>query len=154
MCLTRGDGRSRVYHRRNERDTEACTTERDQFGGGVPVMVWGGVSQHHRTELVVIAGNFNTELQGRHPPPSCGTLPAGSSWHDSATSHTARDFLHEEMQLYLMQLVATPDTQLLLILPPLCSGTHYSISVKSHVCCGILCSYKYLHVKFAENEHS
>ena len=23
-------------------------------------MVWGGVSQHHRTELVVIAGNLNT----------------------------------------------------------------------------------------------
>ena len=22
-------------------------------------MVWGGVSQHHRTELVVIAGNLN-----------------------------------------------------------------------------------------------
>ena len=21
-------------------------------------------------------------LQGRHPPPSCGTLPAGSCWHD------------------------------------------------------------------------
>jgi hypothetical protein len=28
-----------------------------------------------------------------------------------------------------MQLVATPDTNLLLILTPLCSGTHYSISV-------------------------
>ena len=24
------------------------------------VMVWGGVSQHHRTELVVIAGNLNS----------------------------------------------------------------------------------------------
>ena len=27
-CLTRGDGRIRVYHQRNERYTEACTLER------------------------------------------------------------------------------------------------------------------------------
>ena len=30
------------------------------FGGGGSVMVWGSVSQQHRTELVVIAGNLNT----------------------------------------------------------------------------------------------
>ena len=59
FCLTRGDGRIRVYHRRNECYTEACTLERDRFGGGESVMVWGSVSQHHRTELVVIAGNLN-----------------------------------------------------------------------------------------------
>ena len=29
------------------------------FGGGESVMVWGSVSQHHQTELVVIAGNLN-----------------------------------------------------------------------------------------------
>ncbi|ROL45721.1 5-hydroxytryptamine receptor 3A [Anabarilius grahami] len=55
-CLTRGDGRIRVYRRRNERYTEACTLERDRFGGGGSVMVWGSISHHHRTELVVIAG--------------------------------------------------------------------------------------------------
>ena len=33
------------------------------------VIYLGGVSQHHRTELVVIAGNLNCALQGRHPPP-------------------------------------------------------------------------------------
>uniref|UniRef100_A0AAZ3S1X7 Insertion element IS150 protein InsJ-like helix-turn-helix domain-containing protein n=1 Tax=Oncorhynchus tshawytscha TaxID=74940 RepID=A0AAZ3S1X7_ONCTS len=54
-----GDGRIRVYRQRNARYTEACTLERDRFGGGGSVMVWGGVSQHHRTELVVIAGNLN-----------------------------------------------------------------------------------------------
>ena len=54
FCLTRGDGRIRVYLQRNERYTEACTMERHRYGG---VMVWGGVSQHNRTELVVIAGN-------------------------------------------------------------------------------------------------
>ena len=49
-----------VYCRRNERYPEACTLERDQFGdGGWSVIIWGGVSQHHQTELVVIAGNLN-----------------------------------------------------------------------------------------------
>ena len=28
-------------------------------GIDLEVMVWGGVSQHHQTELVVIAGNLN-----------------------------------------------------------------------------------------------
>ena len=59
FCLTRGDSRSRVYRRRNESYSEACTLEQDRFGGGGSVMVWGGVPQHHRTELVVIAGNLN-----------------------------------------------------------------------------------------------
>ena len=53
------DGRIHVYPQRNERYTDACTMERDQFGGGGFVMVWGGVSQHHRTQLVVNAGNLN-----------------------------------------------------------------------------------------------
>ena len=59
LCLTRGDGRIQVYRRRNECYTKACTLERDRFGDGESVMVWGGVSQHHRTELVVIAGNLS-----------------------------------------------------------------------------------------------
>ena len=52
FCLTRGEEGMRVY-------TEACTLERDRFAGGGSVMVWGGVSQHHRTELLVIVGNLN-----------------------------------------------------------------------------------------------
>ena len=59
FCLTRGDGWICVYRRRNERYTEACTLEQDRFGGGGSIMVWGGVSQQHWTELVVIAGILN-----------------------------------------------------------------------------------------------
>ena len=59
FCLTRGDDRIRVYRRRNEHYTEDCTLERGRFGGGGSIMVWGGVSLHYRTELVVIAGNIN-----------------------------------------------------------------------------------------------
>ena len=59
FCLTRGDSRILVYRQRNERYTEACTLERDRFGGGGSIMVWSGVSRHHRTEFVVIAGKLN-----------------------------------------------------------------------------------------------
>ena len=59
FCLSSGDGRICVYRRSNERYTEACTLERDRFGGGGSIMVWGGVSQHHQTKLVVIAGDLN-----------------------------------------------------------------------------------------------
>ncbi|CDQ77514.1 unnamed protein product [Oncorhynchus mykiss] len=56
FCLTRGDGWICINRQRNERYSEACTLERDQFGGGGSVRVC--VSQH-QTELVVIAGNLN-----------------------------------------------------------------------------------------------
>ena len=59
FCLTRCDGRIRIYRLRNEHYTEACTLEWDRFGGGGSIIVWGGVSPHHWTELVVIAGNLN-----------------------------------------------------------------------------------------------
>ena len=55
---TRRDGRICVYCRRNERYTEAYSGA-ERFGGGGSVMSWGGVSQHHRTELAVIAENLN-----------------------------------------------------------------------------------------------
>jgi hypothetical protein len=44
FCLTRGDGRIRIYRQRNEHHNEAYTLERDRFRGGGSVMVWGGVS--------------------------------------------------------------------------------------------------------------
>jgi hypothetical protein len=59
FCFTRGDGQICVYRGRNERYTKAWTLEWDRFGGGGSFMVWGGVSQHYQTELVVIAGNLN-----------------------------------------------------------------------------------------------
>jgi hypothetical protein len=42
---------------------------------GGSVMVWGGVSQHHWTDLVVVAGNLNTVRYREDIPlmwyPSC-----------------------------------------------------------------------------------
>uniref|UniRef100_A0A674C3D8 Tc1-like transposase DDE domain-containing protein n=1 Tax=Salmo trutta TaxID=8032 RepID=A0A674C3D8_SALTR len=92
---TYSDGRIRVYRRRNERYTEACTLEQDRFGGGGSVMVWGGVSQHHRTELVVTAGNLNAvsyreDILLPHVVPFLQAHPDMTLQHDNATSHTAR----------------------------------------------------------------
>ena len=79
FCLNRSDCQIRVYRRRNERYNEACTLERDRFGGGGSIMVWSGVSQHHRTELVVIAGNLNAVRYSEDILFPRGNLPAGSS---------------------------------------------------------------------------
>ncbi|KAG2459758.1 OVCH2 protein, partial [Polypterus senegalus] len=57
FCLTRGDGRIRVYRRWNERYTEACTLERDRWLGPFPPemsrnlqMPWwkSGVTSHSK----------------------------------------------------------------------------------------------------------
>ena len=92
FCLTRGDGRICVYRQRNERYSEACTLEQDKFGGGESVIVWGGVSQHHRTELVVIVGNLNGDRYREdmllpHVVPFLQAHSDMTLQHDNATSH-------------------------------------------------------------------
>ena len=51
------DGRSRVYRRVGERYADACVIQRQSFGSG-SVTVWGGITAHGRTPLVVVAGNL------------------------------------------------------------------------------------------------
>ena len=66
-------------------------------------MDWGGVSQHHRTESVVIAGNLNAvryreDIFLPHVVPFLQAHPDMTLQHDIATSHTARsvlDFLQD-----------------------------------------------------------
>ena len=66
-------------------------------------MVCGGVSQHHQTELVVIAGNlkavrYREDILLPHVVPFLQALPDMTLQHDIATSHTARsvrDFRQE-----------------------------------------------------------
>ena len=58
-------------------------------------MVWGGVSQHHRTELVVIAGNlsavrYREDILLPHVVPFLLAHPDMTIQHDNATSHTTR----------------------------------------------------------------
>ena len=88
---------------RKEHYTEACTLERDRFGGGGSVMVWGSLSQHHRTELVVIAGNLNAvhyreDILLPHVVPFLQAHADMTLQHKNAISHTARsvrDFLKD-----------------------------------------------------------
>lgn len=57
FCCSVADGRRRVWRRRNERFAQCNILEFDRWGGP-NVMVWGAVSVHHRSELVVIQGNL------------------------------------------------------------------------------------------------
>lgn len=58
--LSRSDGRVRVFRRRGERYAQCCIVERDRYGGG-SVMVWGGITATHRSQLVVIDGTLNAQ---------------------------------------------------------------------------------------------
>jgi len=58
FVLSRADGRVRLYRRRNERYADCCVLQRDRFGGGGSVMVWGGIAYGYWTRLVVIDGNL------------------------------------------------------------------------------------------------
>ena len=80
-------------------------------------MVWGGVSQHHRTELVVIAGNLNAVLYREdillpHVVPFLQAHPDMTLQHDNATSHTARsvrDFLKDRNVSFLLWPAKSPN---------------------------------------------
>ncbi|CDQ97496.1 unnamed protein product [Oncorhynchus mykiss] len=80
-------------------------------------MVWGSVSQHHRTELGVIAGNLNAvryreDILLPHVVPFLQAHPDMTLQHDNATSHTARsvcDFLQDRNVSVLPWPAKSPD---------------------------------------------
>ena len=53
--LSRADCRHRDYRPNGERYTDQCVMPRDRWGGGV----WGGISEFHKTRLVVFGRNVN-----------------------------------------------------------------------------------------------
>lgn len=52
------DGRVRVWRRRGERMDPANVVERDRYGGG-SVMVWAGITNRAKTDIVSVRGNLN-----------------------------------------------------------------------------------------------
>jgi hypothetical protein len=84
-------------------------------------MVWSGVSQHHRTELVVIEGNLNAmryreDILLPHVVPFLQAHPDMTFQHDNATSHTAPsvcDFLQDRNVSVLPWPVKSPDLNLI-----------------------------------------
>lgn len=94
--LSRADGRKRVWRRRNERYTDACTIEFNRWGGG-SLHFWAGVTQFQRTPLVIFDRNVTANVYinnvlrpvaipflNRHFPRGGGILQ-----HDGARAHTA-----------------------------------------------------------------
>ena len=80
-------------------------------------MVWSCVSQHHRTELVVIAGNLNAvryreDILLPHVVPFLQAHPDMALQHDNANSQTAssvHDFLQDRNVAVLPWPVKSPD---------------------------------------------
>ena len=93
-CL-RGLMKRREWKRRNERLPDPCISETDRYGGGASLMVWGGISGRHRTDLVVIQGNLNAmryrdEILQEHVKPFMQNHPEVEMFqHDNTRPHTA-----------------------------------------------------------------
>ena len=62
VCLSRGDGRVRVWRRRGERYADCYVAEQDRGGGG-SVVVWSGIHSLGRTALVVMNGTLNAQRE-------------------------------------------------------------------------------------------
>ena len=129
FCLTRGDVQICVYRQRNERYTEAWTLERDRFGGGGSIMVWGGVSQHHQTELVVIASNlkavrYREDFLLPHVVPFLQVHPDMTLQHDNDTSHTTRS-VHDFLQDRNVSVLPWPVQRARISIPLSTSGTYW-----------------------------
>lgn len=94
FCLQENDCRSRVYRERGERFNDNCVIERDRYGGG-SVMVWAGVSLHHKTNIVFINGNLNA-ARYQHDVLQTEVVPMFRNnrglrlLQDGAPAHTAR----------------------------------------------------------------
>ena len=55
------DGRVRSWRRRGERYADFAVLQVNRWGGQ-SVMVWGGISYDHLTDLVIVEGNYINEI--------------------------------------------------------------------------------------------
>ena len=94
FTLERSDGRARVYRRSGERYTDACVKQTDRFRGG-SVMVWAGINNNRKTNLVIINGNLNAqryrdEILAPVVIPYMNANPNAIFQQDNARPHTVR----------------------------------------------------------------
>ena len=95
ICLHHVDGRRRVWRRPGEEHHEQCVQQKIAYGGG-SIMLWGGMSDRGRTQLVRINGNLNAqryiaEILTPHVQPFAQQV--GQNFilqQDNARAHTAR----------------------------------------------------------------
>ena len=117
FCIDRPDGRERVWRRRGERYANCCIRERDRWGGP-SVMVWAGISFHHRTPLVVLEGNLTarryiSDVLEEHAIPFIEQHPNHRIFqHDNARPHSANitsDYLRDQGVSVLPWPAFSPD---------------------------------------------
>ena len=60
FCLDHHAGRVRVWRRRGERFADSCVRSSRQGRGG-SVMIWAGISEQGKTDLVFVEGNMNAQ---------------------------------------------------------------------------------------------
>ena len=111
------DSRSRTYRRVGERYSDACVIQRRPYGGG-SVIVWGGITAHGRTPLVVVDGSL-TGIRYRDKIVRHHVMPfIRNSQHnvilqqDYARPHTARvvsDYLRQQNVNVLPWPAMSPD---------------------------------------------
>ena len=94
FSLQGNDRRTRIYRERGERFQDNCIIDRDSHGGG-SVMVWAGVSLHHKTNIVFINGNLNAaryqhEVLDTEVIPLLRNHRGMQLLHDGAPAHRAR----------------------------------------------------------------
>jgi len=95
--VSRADGRQHVWRRRHERYADACVLQYNPWGGG-SIHVWGGITRHNRTRLVVFNRNVNANVYTNEVlanvvvPFMQDTFPEGNGilQQDGARPHTAR----------------------------------------------------------------
>lgn len=95
FCLEHNDGRVRIWRRRGERLAQGAVRERTAHGGG-SIMIWGGISEHHRTPLYHVQGMLNAQgyrdqiLRPLVLPALQQMGPLAVLQDDNATPHRAR----------------------------------------------------------------
>lgn len=104
FCLNKADGRDRAYRRQGERYADCCVREVDRWEGN-GVMVWGGISFRHKTQIVFIDGyltadDYINDVLDSHVVPFYAQHPDVTMFqHDNARPHSAnitQEYLHAE----------------------------------------------------------
>lgn len=117
FCIDRADGRERVWRRTGERYADCCVREADRWGGP-SAMVWGGITNNHRTPLLVLEGNLNARRYIDEVLEPC-VIPfleqhqdVGILQQDNARPHAARittAYLHENNVNVMQWPAFSPD---------------------------------------------
>ena len=104
FCLQPADGRIRVWRRRGEHFADGSVLKRNRYGGG-SIMVWGGISAHHKTPLYHVVGNltgvrYRNEVLQPFVVPALQQIGPNAVFHDDnarpVRSAAVNSFIQQE----------------------------------------------------------